>query len=84
MTNDPGSANTPNLTPHKAMKAAEKRRNAARHGLRENDPATFEAYRQAADAYDAAYRKWAETLHPNVKQLFDQRLEKGAPPKRVV
>jgi hypothetical protein len=81
MTDNPANGGTPGLTPHKAMKAAEKRRNAARHRVRPNDPASLEAFRQAEADHLAAYERYAVSLNPDAREIMAGWGQKAPPPK---
>ena len=77
------NANTPGLTPHKAMKAAKKRRNIALHKARQGDPANVEEFKRADADYAAARDNWTESVQPGAKQMLADYRRTGLPPKRI-
>ena len=83
MTDDPGHASTPHMTPRQAMKAAERRRNVARHRIRQNDPASIEAFRQAEADHVAAHERYAVSLNPNAKEIMAGWGQKAQAPKKL-
>ena len=81
---DPGKTGTPDLTPREAMKDAKKRHSAAIYRLRQkNDPASFEAFQQAEVDYIAAPERWAISINPNMKEIFEQSRNKVPPQKKL-